>query len=249
VRRRKFITLLGGAAASPLVARAQQSAIPVIGFLHSATADSYSPMTAAFRNGLKEASYVEGQGVAIEYRWAENELNRLPALAADLVRRHVTVIFTGGGAATTLAAKAATSTIPIVFANGTDPVEAGLVSSLNRPGGNITGTTFLNNVLGPKEVEVLHQVAPKAAIIVVFINPKIPTADTQFKEVQAAARTLGLQIHALHASTERELEMVFASLTPMHSCLAVAISSLGWRRATRSPRFTHGARRLRPVAW
>jgi putative tryptophan/tyrosine transport system substrate-binding protein len=214
MRRRDFIGLVAGVA-WPLGARAQQPVMPIIGFLHSATADSYAPMTAAFRDGLRETSYVEGQTVAIEYRWAENQLDRLPPLAADLVRRHVAMIFTGGGAATTLAAKAATSTIPIVFANGTDPVEGGLVSSLSRPGGNITGTTFLNNVLGQKELEVLHQVAPKATVIAVLINPTIPTADAQSKDVATAARTLGLQIHALHASSERDLESVYASLAQL----------------------------------
>jgi putative tryptophan/tyrosine transport system substrate-binding protein len=213
VKRREFITLLGGAAAMwPIAAQAQQAAIPVIGFLHSATSNSYAPMTTAFRKSLNEAGYVEGQNVAIEYRWAESHLDRLPELAADLVRRQVSVIFTGGGSDPSLAAKAATSKIPIVFANGTDPVEAGLVASLNRPGGNITGITFLNNTLGPKEVEAMHELVPKAAIIAVLLNPKLATAASQLKDVEMAARTLGLQVQVLHASMEPDLDMVFASL-------------------------------------
>jgi ABC-type uncharacterized transport system substrate-binding protein len=212
LRRREFITLLGGTAAWPLTARAQQPSIPVIGFLHSATSNSYAPMTAAFHKSLNEGGYIHGQNMAIEYRWAEGQLDRLPELAADLVRRQVSVIFTGGGSDPSLAAKSATSKIPIVFANGTDPVEAGLVASLNRPGGNITGITFLNNTLGPKEVEAMHELAPKAAVIAVLLNPKLSSAAFQLKDVEMAARALGLQVQVLHASMERDLDMVFASL-------------------------------------
>jgi putative tryptophan/tyrosine transport system substrate-binding protein len=213
IGRRDFITLLGGAAVAwPVAAGAQQPAMPVIGFLHSATSNSYAPMTTAFRKSLNEAGYVEGQNVAIEYRWAESQLDRLPALAADLVHRQVSVIFTGGGSDPSLAAKAATSKIPIVFANGTDPVDAGLVASLNRPGGNITGITFLNNTLGPKEVEAMHELVPKAAIIAVLLNPKLATAASQLKDVEMAARALGLQVQVLHASMESDFDMVFASL-------------------------------------
>jgi putative ABC transport system substrate-binding protein len=218
MRRREFITLLGGAVAAwPLAARAQQPAMPVVGFLHSARPGSYAPMMAAFRKSLNEAGYFEGQNVTIEYRWAEGQLERLPELATDLVRRHVSVIFTGGGSDPSLVAKAATSKIPIVFANGTDPVEGGLVASLNRPGGNITGITFLINTLGPKEVEVLHELMPNASVIAVLLNPKLATADSQLKEVQVAARALGLQIHILHASTERDFDMVFASLVQLRA--------------------------------
>jgi len=216
--RRQFMTLLGGAAVAwPLAARAQQPTMPVIGFLHSATSNSYAPMTAAFRKSLNEAGYIEGQNVAIEYRWAESQLDRLPELAADLVRGQVSVIFTGGGSDPSLAAKAATSKTPIVFANGTDPVEAGLVASLNRPGGNITGITFLNNTLGPKEVEVIHELAPKAAVVAVLLNPKLATAASQLKDVEMAARALGLQVQVLHASMEHDLDMVFASLLQLRA--------------------------------
>ncbi|MGA7736751.1 MAG: ABC transporter substrate binding protein [Pseudolabrys sp.] len=173
MRRRKFITLLGGATVWPLAARAQQAGqMPIIGFLHSATANAYAPMMAAFRKSLSESGYTEGQNVAIEYRWAQSQFDRLPDLAAVLVRRQVSVIFAAGGSDPSLAAKAANSNIPIVFANGTDPVEAGLVGSLDHPGANVTGSTFLLNTLGPKELEVLHELVPKAALIAALINPK-----------------------------------------------------------------------------
>jgi putative tryptophan/tyrosine transport system substrate-binding protein len=194
VRRRDFITLVGGVTAAwSMAMRAQPSAIPLIGFLHSATANAYAPMTAALRKSLSEAGYVEGQNVAIEYRWAEGQFDRLPELAADLVRHHVSVIFAGGGSDPSLAAKAATSTIPIVFANGTDPVQAGLVASLDHPGANVTGITFLLNTLGPKELEVIHELAPKAALVAVLINPTSSTAASQLRDLQDTARAFGQQ--------------------------------------------------------
>jgi putative ABC transport system substrate-binding protein len=218
MRRREFIVLIGGAAVAwPLHAHAQQPTIPVIGFLHTATPDSYAPMTVAFRQGLSEAGYVEGRNVAVEYRWAENQRDRLRALAADLVSRQVVVIFAGGNLEASLVAKAATSTIPIVFANGSDPVADGLVASLNRPGGNVTGATFLITTLGQKKLELLHEVVPKAAVIAVLLNPDVFTSGTQLKDVQAAGRALGLQVHVLHASTERELDSAFASLTQLRA--------------------------------
>ena len=212
MRRREFIKLVGGAASWPTITRAQQPGTPVIGFLHGATPDSYASFLAAFRKGLNEAGYIEGQNVTVEYRWADNQLERLPELAAELVRHRVSVIFAGGGSNPSLAAKAATSTIPVVFASGVDPIDVGLVSNLNRPGGNITGITFLINTLAGKQLEVLYQLVPKAAVIAVLLNPQIPTASAQLKDIQTAARILGLQINVLYASTERDFDMVFASL-------------------------------------
>lgn len=217
MQRREFITLVGGAAAAawPVAVRAQQSALPVIGFLHSASANAYAPMMAAFRKSLSEAGYVEGQNVAIEYRWAQGQFDRLPDLAADLVRHQVSVVFAGGGLDPSLAAKAATSKIPIVFANGTDPVEAGLVSSFDHPGANVTGITFLLNTLGPKELEVLYELVPKAALVAALINPKSSTAASQLKDLQDTALALGRQLRIFHASSEREIDAVFASLAQL----------------------------------
>ncbi|HEX3337909.1 MAG TPA: ABC transporter substrate-binding protein [Pseudolabrys sp.] len=198
-----------------MAVRAQPSALPVIGFLHSATANAYALMTAALRKSLSEAGYVEGQNVAIEYRWAEGQFDRLPEMAADLVRHQVSVIFAGGGSDPSLAAKAATSKIPIVFANGTDPVAAGLVASLDHPGANVTGITFLLNTLGPKELEVIHELVPKAALVAVLINPKSSTAASQLKDLQDTARAFGQEVSIFNASAESEIENVFGSLAQL----------------------------------
>jgi putative ABC transport system substrate-binding protein len=213
IRRRDFITLLGGAAAAwPLAARAQQPTVPVIGFLGSGSADGFTGRVAAFHRGLGETGYVEGRNVAIEYRWANNVYDRLPELAADLVRRQVAVIVTTNSTPTARAAKAATTTIPIVFALGADPVEIGLVESMNRPGGNITGITGLGVELGPKRLELLHELLPDARDIATLINPKSPVAEKQARNLDTAARALGLRMHVLHASTEQEFGTAFATL-------------------------------------
>jgi ABC-type uncharacterized transport system substrate-binding protein len=219
VRRREFITLLGGAAAAwPLAARAQQPAMPVIGFLGSASADQWAARARAFHQGLGEAGYVEGRNVAIEYRWAEGEYDRLPALAADLVRRQVSVIVAPGSTPAALAARAATTTIPIIFQFASDPIELGLVASLARPGGNITGITSLNAEVGPKRLELLREMVPSATVFALLVNPTAPNlAETVERELQAAAGRLGLQMHVLHASAERDFDTVFATLVRLRA--------------------------------
>ena len=212
MRRREFITLLGGAATAwPLAVRAQQPAMPVIGFLSGVSPEMYGVALRPFREGLSEAGYVEGRNVVIDYRWEVGN-DELAELAADLVRRQVTVMVASGNSQA-LAAKAATTTIPVVFLSGNDPVELGLVTSLNKPGGNLTGVTTLGVVLAPKRLELVHEVVPSARIIAHLVNPANPTtAEIQTKELQIAARRFGLQLHILHASTERDIEAAFATL-------------------------------------
>jgi ABC-type uncharacterized transport system substrate-binding protein len=213
MRRRAFITLLGGAAAWPLAARAQQRAMPVIGFLNSQSPEGLTDRLRGFRQGLKEAGYVEGETVAIEYRWARNELDQLPALAADLVRRQVAVIVAGGGASPAVAAKAATSTIPIVFAAPEDPVRLGLVASLGRPGGNATGVNFFVGELVAKQFGLLRELLPSAIRIAVLINPaNAGRASATVAEVEAAAPAMGLQIQIFNAGTGREIQAAFAAI-------------------------------------
>jgi putative ABC transport system substrate-binding protein len=213
MRRRAFLGLLGSAAATwPLSARAQPEAMPVIGYLSAASPASFASRLKAFHQGLGEAGYVAGRNVAIEYRWAEGQFERLPAMAADLAGRNVTVIVAPGGAPGALAAKSATSTIPIVFEMGADPVAMGLVRSFNAPGGNLTGVSSLNVEASAKRLEILRELIPAAREFAVLINPTSPTAESQLKNLQAAASSFGLRLHVLQASAERDFAAVFETL-------------------------------------
>jgi putative ABC transport system substrate-binding protein len=224
VRRREFITLLGGGAAFwPLGARAQQPVLPVVGFLNSASPDGYAPMVAAFRQGLKETGYVEGQNVAVEFRWAGGQYDRVPAMAAELIRRQVTVIAATSTPAA-LSAKAATTTIPIVFTMSGDPVKLGLVANLSRPDGNVTGVTQLNVEVGPKRLELAHELVPTATTIALLANPTNPISGTLLRDLQAAARSLGLQLHVLPASSERDIDGAFATLARLRLGVLVVSS-------------------------
>jgi len=212
MRRREFITLVGGAAAWPLAARAQQSAMPVVGFLGAPSAAPYARYVAAVHQGLKEVGYVEHQNVAMEYRWADSQYDRLPTLAADLVSRRVAVIIPIGGAPAAVAAKAATSTIPIVFNLGADPVGLNLVTNLSRPGGNITGIAMMIVEMETKRLELLHELVPASSSLAILLNPSSPQAQTQEKQAQQAAQVVGRQVLVLKASTEQEIEGAFAAL-------------------------------------
>jgi ABC-type uncharacterized transport system substrate-binding protein len=216
IGRRKFITLLGGAAAAwPLAARAQQPAMPVVGFLNSRAPDENPAILAAFHRGLKEIDYVAGQNVTVEYRWAAGQYERLPGLAADLVGRRVAAIVANGPAVQT--AKSATSTIPIVFVIGFDPFAFGLVASLNRPGGNLTGVSVLDVEIGAKRLELLRELVPTATKIALLVNPTTPAAETITRDAQAAARDLGVQLHVLHASSDRDFDPVFETVTQLRA--------------------------------
>jgi putative tryptophan/tyrosine transport system substrate-binding protein len=212
MKRREFITLVGGAAAWPLAAGAQQGPLPVIGFLNGQSSRTWVPMVAAFNRGLTEAGYIEGHNVVIEYRWAEGQPDRLPALAAELVQRPVFVIVATGGNNSAIAAKAATSTIPIVFTSNDDPRKYGLVASLNRPGGNVTGVSWFSAELGPKRLALLHDLVPTATTVALLLNPNNAETARQPAELQDAARALGLQLVMLHASSVGDIEESFARI-------------------------------------
>jgi putative tryptophan/tyrosine transport system substrate-binding protein len=216
LKRREFIALLGGAAAWPLAARAQQSTIPVVGFLNGGSPGIFAQIVAAFRQGLNETGFVEHRNVGIDYLWAEGQVDRLPALANDLVRAKVAVICAGGPPAA-LAAKAATSAIPVVFTSGEDPVKLGLVESYNRPGGNVTGVVSLIEMLGAKRLGLLRELVPTATLVAVLLNPSDPTFDTQLESVQETARTFGQQIQVLRASSEREIDSAFATAVQLRA--------------------------------
>jgi putative ABC transport system substrate-binding protein len=232
IQRREFIAGLGGVAAWPVVARAQQLAIPVVGFLSPQSAgDDYKIVTVPFLQGLKEPGFIEGQNVAIEYRWAENQYDQLPALAADLVRRRVAVIVTSGTPAV-VAAKAATTTIPVVFATGADPVASRLVASLNRPGGKVTGSANLYSELGPKRLQLLRELIPDAAVFGVLSDPSFPDIQSQIADLQAAARTLGLQPVVVDAGTDSDLEMAFASFSLQRVAAVLVTNSIFFPQRT-----------------
>jgi putative tryptophan/tyrosine transport system substrate-binding protein len=219
MKRRAFITLLGGTAAGwPLAARAQQPTMPVVGILAIASPEAIALRLRAFREGLRVAGYEEGQNVSIQYRWAEPQTDRLPELAAQLVRDQVAVLVAAGGTASALTAKAATASIPIVFGIAADPVGVGLVASLNRPGGNVTGVTSLNMEVAPKRLELLHELLPSTTIMALLVNPAVPAiAEPAARTSQEAAQALGLQLHVVHASSERDFDAVFESLIQLHA--------------------------------
>ena len=215
MKRRDFIALVGAAAAWPSFARAQPT-VPTVGYLGSASSELSAKAVRAFRDGLSEVGYVEGRNVTIEYRWADGQNNRLPGLAADLVRHRVRVIVAPGSTPAAIAAKAATATIPVLFQIGSDPVAAGLVASLARPGGNVTGVTSMNTELGPKRLELLHELIPKAKIVALLVNPTSPLiADTVARDLQTASHNLGLQLHVLNANSEHDFDTVFAALAQL----------------------------------
>jgi len=229
IGRRELLAALGGAAVAwPLAARAQQPTMPVIGWLHSATPAGYAQMmTAAFRQGLSEGGYTEGRNVSIEYRWAENQIDRLPALAADLARHQVSVIAACGSPASALAAKSVTTSIPIIFENGGDPVQLGLVASLSRPGGNVTGATNFSAELVTKRLGLLRELVPSATSVAVLVNPTRPAVDAQLAQLQEAARALGLPLHILKAGNQRDFDAVFLTLVELRaSALVIAADAL-----------------------
>jgi putative tryptophan/tyrosine transport system substrate-binding protein len=249
IKRREFITLLGGAAATwPLAASAQQPAVPVIGYLSARSPDESKHLVDAFRSGLQTVGYVEGQNVAIHFRWAEGQYDRLPAMAAELVREKVAVLATLGGEPSALAAKAATSTIPIVFSVGGDPVKQGLAASYNRPGGNATGVSLLTNPAEQKRLGLLHELVPQATTVGFLVNPTFPGSGSQISDVQEAARTLNLQVHILRASADREIESAFESVAPQN-IQALAVGADGFFDSRRAKLVALAARHAVPTIY
>ena len=248
IRRREFLsTLWGVASAWPLAGRAEE-AMPVVGFLSAASSGPFAHFAAAFRQGLQAVGYIEGKNVAVDYRWAEGQYDRLPELATDLVRRNVAVIAATGGPASGLAAKAATVTTPIVFIHALDPVKLGFVASLNRPGGNATGIYLFTTALEPKKLELLHELVPKAVVIGALVNPRNPNAETVSKTLQEAARTLGLEIHVVNAATEREFGAAFATLVQQRAD-ALIVASDPFFNARREELVTLAAREGIPAIY
>jgi putative ABC transport system substrate-binding protein len=249
MKRRELIMLVAGAAVAwPFAARAQQPAMPVIGFLNSLPPEPAAHLVVAFRQGLGEIGYTEGGNVAIEFRWADGQYDRLPPIAADLVSRRVAVIVAGGGEPAALAAKAATSTIPIVFAIGGDPVKVGLVASLNRPGANVTGVTLLTNSLEAKRLGLLRELVPKATTLAMLVNPTFTTAETQVRDAQEAVRTFGLRLHVLNASNELDFEGAFASLAQLRAD-ALLVSSDAFLNSRRAQIVARVARQAVPAIY
>jgi putative ABC transport system substrate-binding protein len=224
MKRREFVTLLGGATAWPLASHAQQPSIPVVGYLHAGSLGPTVEQVDRFHRGLQESGYVQDQNVALEYRWAEGHYDRLAKLAADLVKRPVDVLIAGGGPAAIFAAKTATTTIPIVFVSGDDPVKRGLVASLNRPGGNLTGSVFFNTVLVAKRLALLHDLAPNASLAAYLVNPSNPESEDEMQDAQAAAGTLGIGLHVLQARNADEIDATFVKLGELHVQLLVIAS-------------------------
>ena len=247
MKRREFIALLGGAAANvPLAARAQQGAMPVIGFLRSTSLADATDLVTAFRQGLKETGFVEGQNVTVEFRWGEGQNDRLPALADDLIRRRVAVIV--GDAVAMLVARSATTTIPIVFSAGGDPVKEGLVASLNRPGGNVTGVHFFGGVLGAKRLELLRQLAPNATTIAVLVYPNTPNTEAERRDVQAAAQAIGQQLIILDASSGRDIDMAFATFV-QRGAGALLVGSSAFMVSQRERLIALAARHALPASY
>ena len=248
MRRRRFITLLGGAAAWPLAAHAQQPAMPVIGFLYAGSANAAGNFVASFRKGLSESDYVEGRNVAVEYRWADGRYDRLPALASDLVARKVNVIIAGGGTVTAQAAKGATSTTPIVFIGGGDPVKDGLIKSLNHPGGNLTGVNQFTSELIAKRLELLRELVPQVAAIGVLTNPNNPNAEPELKDLQAAATALGCIMHIASATSDREIEAAFQQIIA-HGAVALLVGTDALFVSRRAQVISLAARHALPAAY